>query len=68
MLGLGKKFKDPVCGMDVQPKTAVVRAIAGKTYYFCSEDCAKTYEDQQSGMHGHSNSGHTGGEGSHGCC
>ncbi|MBI4284137.1 MAG: YHS domain-containing protein [Chloroflexi bacterium] len=58
-----KKISDPVCGMKVDPKTAVTRSIAGKTYYFCSEDCAKSYESQQNGMSGLSKgdmSGHQG--------
>ena len=33
---------DPVCGMKVDPKTALTSTHAGKTYYFCSkEDKAK---------------------------
>ena len=37
-------LKDPVCGMDVTPATAVSSAEhKGKTYYFCSEDCYKTF-------------------------
>jgi YHS domain-containing protein len=33
---------DPVCGMKVDPKTALSSTHAGKTYYFCSkEDKAK---------------------------
>jgi YHS domain-containing protein len=37
-----KKVTDPVCGMEVDPKTAPSAAYEGKTYYFCSaEDKAK---------------------------
>lgn len=32
------KVIDPVCGMEVDPATAVKTTYAGKTYYFCSED------------------------------
>jgi len=37
--------KDPVCGMYVNEKEATItRLIRGRTYYFCSETCAKTFE------------------------
>lgn len=29
---------DPVCGMKVDPKTALKSVHAGKTYHFCSQD------------------------------
>lgn len=32
------KVIDPVCGMEVDPATALKATHAGKTYYFCSED------------------------------
>ncbi|MEO8348790.1 MAG: YHS domain-containing protein [Acidobacteriota bacterium] len=32
------KVIDPVCGMEVDPATALKATYAGKTYYFCSED------------------------------
>lgn len=36
---------DPVCGMHVDEKNAVYKKeIDGKTIYFCSENCLKTYE------------------------
>jgi Cu+-exporting ATPase len=31
--------KDPICGMEVDEKTAVKAVKGGKTYYFCSTDC-----------------------------
>ena len=35
-------MKDPVCGMDIDPKTAAAHEEhRGKTYQFCSEDCHK---------------------------
>jgi len=37
--------KDPVCGMDVDPKTALNAVHEGKTYYFCSPGCKKQFED-----------------------
>ena len=37
--------KDPVCGMDVDPKNAAVKSeYHGKTYYFCSLGCKKEFE------------------------
>ena len=37
--------KDPVCGMEVDPKTAAAsREHEGKTYHFCSPGCAKDFE------------------------
>jgi YHS domain-containing protein len=31
--------KDPVCGMDVDPRTALTAVHDGKTYYFYSTGC-----------------------------
>jgi Cu+-exporting ATPase len=37
--------KDPVCGMDVDPKqAAATQEYKGKTYYFCSPGCHKKFE------------------------
>lgn len=33
-----QKAKDPVCGMEVDPKTAEKSSYMGKTYYFCSRE------------------------------
>jgi Cu+-exporting ATPase len=38
------KARDPVCGMDVDTKTAIKRKIGDRTYYFCSQSCADVYE------------------------
>jgi Cu+-exporting ATPase len=39
------QVKDPVCGMTIDSKDAVAQAkYEGKTYYFCSEQCRKTFE------------------------
>lgn len=36
---------DPVCGMQVDPKTAAGQSdYEGKTYYFCSDDCKKQFD------------------------
>ena len=37
--------KDPVCGMQVDPKSAAGQAQqGGKTYYFCSASCRDKFE------------------------
>jgi YHS domain-containing protein len=37
--------KDPVCGMDIDPKEAAgTSEYGGQTYHFCSEHCKKTFD------------------------
>jgi YHS domain-containing protein len=37
--------KDPVCGMDVDPKTATWKSeYQGKTYYFCAPGCKADFD------------------------
>ena len=36
---------DPVCGMQIDPETAVAVEYAGDTYYFCESSCAHTFGD-----------------------
>lgn len=37
--------KDPVCGMQVDPKTAAGQSEhEGQTYYFCSAGCKKKFD------------------------
>jgi Cu+-exporting ATPase len=37
--------KDPVCGMQVDPKSAAAQAQhGGKTYYFCAMACKTKFE------------------------
>jgi Cu(I)/Ag(I) efflux system membrane fusion protein len=38
------KAKDPVCGMTVERATARKTEYHGKTYYFCSEECKRRFE------------------------
>ena len=40
--------KDPVCGAEVDPQTAVKDVNEGKDYYFCSEDCRQKFEEDPS--------------------
>ncbi len=39
--------KDPVCGMVVDEKTAIRKEYGGRIYYFCSENCVKTFESPE---------------------
>ncbi len=36
--------KDPICGMVVNRATAISSEIGGRTYYFCSPGCQRTFE------------------------
>ena len=39
-------YKDPVCGMDVDPETAAGKSeYKGQTYYFCSPGCKKSFDN-----------------------
>lgn len=39
--------RDPVCGMDVDKDKAIKKKIGDRTYYFCSQSCAKVYEQPE---------------------
>lgn len=40
-----EKMTDPVCGMTVDPATAAASSkYEGRTYYFCSQTCAASFE------------------------
>lgn len=43
--------KDPVCGMYVDKEKSIKREIEGKTYYFCSGSCARTFEAPEKELH-----------------
>lgn len=41
-----EQVTDPVCGMKIRPSEAVSSTeYKGKTYYFCSQDCADSFRD-----------------------
>jgi len=43
-----KMTKDPICGMEVDPKTAKFKAVkSGKEYYFCSQNCKDKFEGKK---------------------
>lgn len=46
MAGMGP-VKDPVCGMNIDPKapTTFKKEHGGKTYYFCSDNCKRSFEE-----------------------
>ncbi len=52
--------KDPVCGMTVDPATALHADRDGKTLYFCGEKCKQTFLAQPAGTKSQDKSG--------GCC
>lgn len=38
---------DPVCGMEVDPKTATLKSTyQGKTYYFCTPGCKRDFDKE----------------------
>ncbi|MBI5752143.1 MAG: YHS domain-containing protein [Hydrogenophilales bacterium] len=39
----GGKARDPVCGMEVDPHTAVSTMHQGRTFYFCSASCRERF-------------------------
>jgi Cu+-exporting ATPase len=44
---LANTVKDPVCGMEIDPKTAAGRSeYKGQTYYFCSTGCKKDFDKE----------------------
>ncbi|MHA6127601.1 heavy metal translocating P-type ATPase [Pseudomonas fluorescens group sp. PF-1] len=44
----GKMAKDPICGMMVDKTTALSRERGGRSYYFCSDTCLRTFESPES--------------------
>jgi len=47
----GKELtKDPICGMMVDKATALKTERSGRTYYFCSAGCQKTFESPEQAL------------------
>jgi YHS domain-containing protein len=42
-------IEDPVCHTFVPRRIAVVERIGGQTYWFCSRQCAVTFQNRQAG-------------------
>ena len=45
--GARELVKDPICGMMVDKATALTSQRGGRTYYFCSAQCQRTFEDPE---------------------
>lgn len=44
-LSQNQSYKDPVCGMEISPMTAIeVYNYKRKTYYFCAAVCREAFE------------------------
>jgi YHS domain-containing protein len=42
---MADKVKDPVCGMEIDSRTAAGKSeYQGQTYYFCSAACKKSFD------------------------
>lgn len=41
---ISEMAKDPICGMVIPKDRSIKREVGGRTYYFCSENCVKTFE------------------------
>lgn len=41
---IGEMAKDPICGMVIPKERSIKREVGGRAYYFCSENCLKTFE------------------------
>ncbi len=48
VVGAGRdRAKDPICGMMVEKATALKTERGGRTYYFCSPQCQRTFENPE---------------------
>ncbi|MBU4490910.1 MAG: YHS domain-containing protein, partial [Euryarchaeota archaeon] len=41
---IGEMAKDPICGMVILKERSIKRDVGGRSYYFCSENCVRTFE------------------------
>lgn len=56
--------KDPVCGMEIDEKTATFSSTyRGTTYYFCAKGCKAAFDKQPEKLLARKEGQH-----SHGCC
>lgn len=39
-----QEIKDPICGMNVDPQSAISYEYKGQTYYFCSDHCRTKFQ------------------------
>lgn len=55
---------DPVCGMEIDPKTAAGKSeFEGQTYYFCSASCKQAFDKEPEKYARKQNDSHAGHEG-----
>jgi YHS domain-containing protein len=40
------KYKDPICGMEVEADTPYKSELNGETFYFCSKDCKEKFDSK----------------------
>lgn len=45
MAGVGMKAKDPVCGMEVDPRQGYTETYQGRRYQFCSRKCLDEFDE-----------------------
>ncbi|MEW6001657.1 MAG: heavy metal translocating P-type ATPase [Nitrospirota bacterium] len=43
-VGMAEMAKDPICGMVIPKDRSIKREVGGRSYYFCSETCVRTFE------------------------
>ncbi len=41
---MAEMAKDPICGMVIPKDRSIKKEVGGRTYYFCSENCVRTFE------------------------
>ena len=41
---IGEMAKDPICGMVIPKERSIKRDVGSRSYYFCSENCVRTFE------------------------
>ncbi|MBI2086123.1 YHS domain-containing protein [Candidatus Daviesbacteria bacterium] len=46
MFGFLQKVTDPVCKMKIDKKTEFLSDYQGSKYYFCSENCRKSFNEE----------------------
>jgi YHS domain-containing protein len=66
-----KKFKDPVCGMEVTEDTQWKIEHQNNIYYFCSETCLKEFQtnpEKYTSTMSHSHMSNTSTHKHSGCC
>jgi len=58
---------DPVCGMQVDERTATIKSeVNGKTYYFCAPGCKRSFDRDPQKFLGPPPAGHAAHEPGHG--